>query len=82
MVVDGRLRAALELLRLALAARPLGAAGVGGSDDESLVGMDSEGDDEEWPPSANELRGSDFVKVLRTVGGHWSTEFERLLATL
>ena len=79
------------MLKLALAARPIGIGGGGPEGGEphhgggggaafeafaaAFEGLGAGGGDEgpeepeeEWPPTAEELRASDFVRVLRTVG--------------
>lgn len=63
----GRLDAALALLKAAVKAPPLAdrAETFKGDKDGQMEGRDTV-DEDTWPPTADELRESDFLAVLRS----------------
>ena len=77
---SGRLDAALTLLKAAVKAPPLGnqAESFPADKDGQAKGTDTE-DEDTWPPTADELRQSDFLAVLRSCRGN---DLEAVAATL
>ena len=76
----GRLDAALALLKAAVKAPPLGdrAETFPTDKDSQAEGTDTE-DEDTWPPTADELRESDFLAVLRSCRAN---DLEAVVATL